>query len=172
MASRRKKTAAIRMPDISARPFDLKVQRTFGISAAALYEAWSRGFDRWFAAPGSVLMEPEVNAVFFFETEFKPESAQAVERHPHYGRFLRLIQNRLVEMTWVTGALGTEGAETIVTVELTRNPPGTRLHLKHAGFANAAARDRHLSAWPMVLAHMDAMLMGEHRTARMRRRSK
>ena len=75
-------------------------------------------------------------------------------------------------MTWVTGALGTEGAETIVTVELTRSPAGTGLQLKHAGFPNAAARDRHLNAWPMVLDHMDAMLKGEHRTSRIRRRSK
>jgi uncharacterized protein YndB with AHSA1/START domain len=168
MTVRRKKIAAVRVPDLSARPFDLTVERAFAASAAALYEAWTQGFDRWFAAPGSVLMEPQVNAVFFFETEFKHEAAPAAERHPHYGRFLRLRRDRLVEMTWVTGALGTEGAETVVTVELKRNPPGTRLHLKHAGFPNAAARDRHLNAWPMVLDNIDASLKGKNRTIRRR----
>jgi uncharacterized protein YndB with AHSA1/START domain len=143
--------AAIRVPDLAARPFDLAVERAFVASAASLYEAWTQGFDRWFAAPGSVLMRPEVNAVFFFETEFKHQSEPAIQRYPHYGRFLRLIAGQLVEMTWVTGALGTEGAETIVTVELQQGPAGTRLQLKHAGFPNAAARDRHLQAWPLVL---------------------
>jgi uncharacterized protein YndB with AHSA1/START domain len=154
-----KRTApAIRVPDLAARPFELAVERTFAASAAALYEAWTQGFDRWFAAPGSVLMRPEVNAVFFFETEFKHPSEAAVRRHPHYGRFLQLIAGQLVEMTWVTGALGTEGAETIVTVELQQIPAGTRLRLKHAGFPNAAARDRHLEAWPLVLDQIAASL--------------
>jgi uncharacterized protein YndB with AHSA1/START domain len=154
-----KRTApAIRVPDLSARPFDLTVGRTFAASAAALYEAWTQGFDRWFAAPGSVLMRPEVNAVFFFETEFKHQSEAVVQRHPHYGRFLRLIVGHLVEMTWVTGALGTEGAETIVTVELQQSSAGTRLYLKHAGFPNAAARDRHREAWPLVLDQIGASL--------------
>jgi uncharacterized protein YndB with AHSA1/START domain len=71
---------------------------------------------------------------------------------------LRLIAGQLVEMTWVTGALGTEGAETIVTVELQQSSAGTRLHLKHAGFPNAAARDRHREAWPLVLDQIAASL--------------
>jgi hypothetical protein len=41
-----------------------------------------------FAAPGSVLMRSEVDAPFFFETEHKPDSDAAIQRHPHYGRFL------------------------------------------------------------------------------------
>jgi uncharacterized protein YndB with AHSA1/START domain len=146
---------AIRIPDLSARPYDLTAEREFAATPATLYQAWTVGFDRWFAAPGSVLMLPEVNAVFFFETEFKPEGQPVVQRHPHYGRFLRLVVNQLVELTWVTGAGGTDGAETIVTVELRPAGRGTRLTLTHAGFASEAARDRHRQAWPFVLEQLE-----------------
>jgi uncharacterized protein YndB with AHSA1/START domain len=133
----------------------LVTEHTFAAAPAVLYQAWTEGFDRWFAATGSVLMRPEVNAVFFFETEFKPEAQPVTQRHPHYGRFLRLIVDQLVELTWVTGAMGTEGAETVVTVELQAANHGTHLRLTHAGFPNAAARDRHVQAWPSVLIHLE-----------------
>lgn len=145
----------IRTPDISARPYELTVERDFAAAPATLYQAWTTGFDRWFAAPGSVLMRPEVDAVFFFETEYRPEGQPMVQRHPHYGRFLRLVVDRLVELTWVTGAGGTEGAETIVTVNLQPTGPSTRLSLTHAGFAGEAARDRHRQAWPFVLDQLE-----------------
>src|SRR4051812_6600234 len=108
----------IRLPDLTERPHRLTVERAMIAAEHTLYAAWTEEFDRWFATPGSVVMTAEVNAPFFFETEFAKEPGAPAALYPHYGRFLRLVPDRLVELTWVTGRDGTAGAETVVTVEL------------------------------------------------------
>jgi uncharacterized glyoxalase superfamily protein PhnB len=122
------------------------------LPALPAYLAWTVGWDLWFADTGSVRVSPQVGTPFFFEvTEGTPGSPHA-RRHPHYGRFLQLVPAQRMRCTWVTGANGTDGAETVLTVQL--QPQGeqhTRCTLTHEGFATTAARDRHAAAWPHVL---------------------
>ncbi|MGW1743097.1 SRPBCC family protein [Nocardia sp. NPDC001965] len=139
----------VRVPDLSARPYELMVERVMTASPDLLYLAWTQGFDIWFAEPSSVRMRPEANEPFYFETLHEGTV------RPHYGRFVRLEPGRLVEMTWVTGAEGTEGAETVVRVEFVKQPRGIRLRLRHSGFAGEAARDRHREVWTTALARLD-----------------
>ncbi len=137
-------------PDHSSRPFQLAVTREMTASPSALYRAWTKEWDRWFAVPGTVLMQARINAPFFFETLFDGE------RQPHYGRYLRLVRNRLVEITWLTSA--TLGAETVVTLEIGPRRRRTVVQLTHAGFADEAAKNRHEQAWPKVLEKLDRVL--------------
>lgn len=53
---------AVVIPDLSARPFRLSVERKMTSSPGALLRGWTEEFDRWFAVAGSVLMKGEVNA--------------------------------------------------------------------------------------------------------------
>jgi len=145
----------ISTPDLSTRPYELKVERTMDAAPEVLFKAWTKQFDLWFAVSGSVIMEGEVNTAFFFETAFEEK------RYPHYGRFLRLEQDCLIEITWITGKGGTMGAETVVTVELEAINGGTYLSLTHAGFLDEESKNQHEMAWPHILVQLDKR-MAEH----------
>ena len=142
-------------PDISARPIELKIECTTRVPPSVIYRAWTEEFDKWFAAPGTLLMKGEINVPFFFETHFDGG------RHAHYGRFLKLEPDKYMQLTWVTGNPGTLGAETILTVELEPHEDGSRVMLTQAGFFDEESRDGHADAWPKVFEHLDSCLGDE-----------
>jgi uncharacterized protein YndB with AHSA1/START domain len=107
----------------------MTVERQMTAATELIYDAWTRRFDKWFAQPGELIMTPEVGSLFFFYNRHE------WGRHAHYGRFLELAKNERVKMTWLTGAPGTYGDETVIEVELREREGGTRLRLTHSGFS-------------------------------------
>lgn len=137
----------------------LTISRTSPLPAATLYRAFTSGWGTWFGEPDSARIRAAVGEPFFFAVAQRFEDGREPVRHPHYGRFLRLEPNALVSLTWVTGAGGTGGAETTLTVHLDEIAGGfTRITLTHDGFVTAEARDAHEKAWPMILAHQESTL--------------
>ena len=128
------------------------IMRSMTAPPMAIFRAWTEEFDTWFASPGSIRMVAVEGEPFWFEV------VHGGARHPHYGRFLRLVPGRLVEQTWVTGQDGTRGAETVVRLELKEATQGTALRLTHSGFVDADSASRHLSSWPQILRHLDEVL--------------
>lgn len=58
----------------------------------------------------------------------------------------------------MTGAAGTEGAETIVKVEIAPSQKGSAVRLTHSGFPNEEAMHRHDEAWVQVLEQQEKAL--------------
>ncbi len=150
--------SAIPRPDHTARPLQVTCETRINAEPAAVYAAWTDKFDIWFAQPGTLSMVVEPGRPYFFynRTEWG--------RHPHYGRFLELIENELVEMTWLTGdgtPRGAQGAETILRVELAPMDNATQLRLTHSGFVSEDSQRAHDENWPLALEELDKALRGQ-----------
>jgi uncharacterized protein YndB with AHSA1/START domain len=139
-------------PDLSSRPLKMTWEGFLNASPAKVYQAWTSKFDLWFAHAGAMFMTPEVDRPYFFYNK------NVWGRHPHYGRFLELKENEVVEMTWITGngsSVGTEGAETVIRVELLPKDNGTMVHFTHSGFVNERSRDGHKENWPLAFEDLE-----------------
>jgi len=141
-------------PDLTERPHDIVVEQTVALPPDVIYKAWTEDFDAWFAQQGTLSMKPEVGSLYFFETHFEGG------RHPHYGRFLKLVPGELIEMTWVTGNPGTMGAETVLTLELSAAGDDTDVRLSHRGFYDRKTAKGHAQAWPLALEHLEKSIKG------------
>ena len=142
-------------PDLSARPLQVTCEYLVNAKPQEVYAAWTERFDTWFAQAGTLSMVAEPGQPYFFYTP------NEWGRHPHYGRFLDLVKDRLIEMTWMTGdgtAEGTGGAETIIRVELIPKGEATELRLTHSGLPTEKSRDGHKENWPLALKGLDEAL--------------
>jgi uncharacterized protein YndB with AHSA1/START domain len=132
--------------------YGFTIEQTLRVGPGEVFAAWTEAFDTWFALPGAIRMNPVVAEPYWFDV------VHDGRRHPHYGRFVALEPARLVEQTWVTGKSGTDGAETLLRIELEATASGTLLRLTHRGFYDEVAAKRHADAWPQVLHHLDEVL--------------
>ena len=147
---------SIARPDLSDRPLKFGCDYEVSATSRAVFAAWTQKFDLWFAQPGTLWLTPEPGQPYFFYNR------DEWGRHPHYGRLLDVKEHALVEMTWMTGngdEVGTEGAETVLRIEMSPQGENTQLRLTHAGFASERSRSAHEENWPMALEILDQALI-------------
>lgn len=142
-------------PDLSDRPHGSRVERRMRARPADVYRSFTTGWESWFALPGALLVDATPQGRLFFVVEHEGR------QHPHYGRFLVLEPDRRVELTWVTGRAGTEGAETVLSVGIASSDGGCTVTLEHRGFYDQQAADHHGTSWARILEHLDGLLTGE-----------
>lgn len=154
---------SIPRPDLSERPVQMTCEHTVNATPSEVYAAWTEGLDRWFAQTGTLVMALEPGQPYFFYTR------NEWGRHPHYGRFLEVTKNQLIEMTWMTGngtAEGTQGAETILRIELVPKGAATEIRLTHSGFISETSLMGHKENWPLALKLLDEALGDAGRAGR------
>jgi uncharacterized protein YndB with AHSA1/START domain len=76
--------------------------------------------------------------------------------YPHYGRYLKVEPDRLLEFTWVSQ--GTLGKESIVRVDFEPAPDGTRVTLTHSGLPDEKLRNDHEAGWTEILEWLESRL--------------
>lgn len=144
-------------PDHSERTLKTACERIINAAPEVVFAAWTTKFDTWFAQAGTLVLVPEAGQPYFFYNR------DEWGRHPHYGRILTVQENRLLEMTWLTGngtSVGTQGAETLLRIKLRPDGAGTHIHLEHSGFVSEASHDGHAENWPLALQILDDALRG------------
>ena len=123
----------------------INVSRLIRATPEDVFRAWldPERMQRWFGTSRQIV-SPKVDGLFHLAMEHQRRT------WPHYGRYLRLEKPRLVEFTWMSE--GTEGKETVVTIELVARDGGTQLTLNHVGVPDTEMGRGHQEGWTAIIA--------------------
>jgi uncharacterized protein YndB with AHSA1/START domain len=132
--------------------FECTVPRTIQASAERVFRAWTDPdvARRWLSNGGDLVLQPHVGGLYFLDMVYGEHT------YPHYGRYLRVEPQRLLEFTWMSQ--GTLGKESLVRVEFEPLAAGTRVTLTHVGLPDEKLRDDHESGWKELLAWLEERL--------------
>ena len=72
------------------------------------------------------------------------------------GVYKELSPGRKLVFTW--GWDGSQGSETLVTIELRKNGAGTELSLTHTKFVDEASRDMHSQGWAGCVGRLEKLM--------------
>jgi uncharacterized protein YndB with AHSA1/START domain len=121
--------------------FRADVARTYDAKPERVFDAWTNpaSVKAWLASGEKAIVDARVDGLFYIAMPWKDRL------YAHYGRYLQLEKARLIEFTWVSE--GTEGKESIVTIELIAHGAKTELRLTHIGLPTEEAAASHKGGW-------------------------
>ncbi len=126
---------------------NVNVSRLIRAAPEEVFRAWMdpQRLHRWFGTTRQIV-DPKVDGLFFLAMEHQGRT------WPHYGRYLRIEEPRLVEFTWMSE--GTQGRESVVTIEMTARDGGTQLTLTHAGVPDTDLGRGHEEGWTAIIGEV------------------
>jgi uncharacterized protein YndB with AHSA1/START domain len=127
---------------------------------AAVFAAWSssEGLASWFAP--MAIAKPLVEMDFVIDGRYRiemhlPDGVIFTTR----GEFRDIVRDRKIVMTWHCDAFPDPAS--LVTVDFSPTPAGTRVALVHEQFESGATRDDHRHGWEACLAELARVLNEE-----------
>ena len=132
--------------------FSLAIPRSYNAAPERVFKAWTEpaSVKAWLAGGADIVIDPREGGLFYLEMPWQDRI------YPHYGRYLRIDAPRVLEFTWVSE--GTQGKESIVTIELVARNGKTELTLKHEGLPNEATAKDHEGGWTEFLDQLVELL--------------
>lgn len=128
--------------------FGISIPRSYDAPADKVFKAWTdpASVKAWLADGKDIVIDAREGGLFYLEMPWKERI------YPHYGRYLRVQAPHLLEFTWVSE--GTQGKESVVTIELVARGARTELTLKHEGLPSEATAEDHKGGWSDFLTRL------------------
>jgi uncharacterized protein YndB with AHSA1/START domain len=132
--------------------FSISIPRTYDAAPEKVFKAWvdPASVKAWLAGGKDIAIDPREGGLFYLEMPWQERI------YPHYGRYLRVESPRVLEFTWVSE--GTQGKESVVTIEFVARDGKTELTLKHEGLPSEPAAKEHRGGWTDFLEQLVARL--------------
>ena len=121
--------------------FQINIPRTYDATPERVFNAWvdPASVKAWLAGGKDIVIDPREGGLYYIEMPWQERI------YPHYGRYLRVESPHVLEFTWVSE--GTQGKESVVTIELTARHGKTELTLNHEGLPSEALAEDHRDGW-------------------------
>jgi uncharacterized protein YndB with AHSA1/START domain len=141
---------------------EILIRKFVSASADELFRAWiePERFARWFAPKPMTVTALRIDArpggEYEIEVSGPTNGGKCGANSRVKGRFLVVDPGKRLSFTWFTAA--DPFGETTVVIDFRATDGGTELRLRHSGFADPVARDRHAEGWEQALGNLVGFL--------------
>jgi len=145
---------------LSASETSLEIRRTYAVRRDRLFRAWTRPAElaQWFAvAPGFTVPIAEVDLRVGGRYRLGMQPPGDAPLMVVGGIYREIAAPEKLIFTWRWEGSDDE-PETLVTVEFLERAGSTEMVLKHEGFSDAAARDKHRDGWVGCFTQLEGLL--------------